>query len=162
VIVLEDLHWADEATLDVLRLLGRRMDAVPAMVVATYRADELDGSCPLRVVLGELARAGGATRLEVPRLSRDAVAELARAGGIDADALHRVTDGNPFFVTEVVGGGTTEVPSTVRDAVLARTWRLSAPGAGAAGGDHDRAAGHGSRRARGDRGRLPRIARGMH
>ena len=53
--MLEDVHWADEATLDVLRLLARRVEAVPALVVATYRDDELDARHPLRLVLGELA-----------------------------------------------------------------------------------------------------------
>ena len=57
VLVLEDLHWADEATLDVLRLLGRRVDRFGALAVATYRDDELDNHHPLRIVLGELATA---------------------------------------------------------------------------------------------------------
>ena len=62
ILVLEDVHWADEATLDVLRLLYRRLDTVPALVLATYRDDELDRAHPLRIVLGELAteRAVGA------------------------------------------------------------------------------------------------------
>ena len=55
VLVLEDLHWADEATLDVLRLLARRIATVPALVLASYRDDELDRRHPLRIVLGELA-----------------------------------------------------------------------------------------------------------
>jgi predicted ATPase len=69
VVVLEDLHWADEGTLDALRLLGRRVDAVPCLVVATYRDDELDGAHPLRVVLGELARGRGIDRLDLAPLS---------------------------------------------------------------------------------------------
>ena len=76
VVVLEDLHWADEATLDLLRLLGRRIETVPALVVATYRDDELDRSHPLRIVLGELPRAN-VTRLPLRRLSVAAVADLA-------------------------------------------------------------------------------------
>jgi predicted ATPase len=69
VLVLEDLHWADEATLDVLRLLGRRVDRIRALVLATYRDDELDALHPLRVVIGELARARGAESLGIERLS---------------------------------------------------------------------------------------------
>jgi DNA-binding CsgD family transcriptional regulator len=125
VLVLEDLHWADEATLDVLRLLGRRIDGFCALVVATYRDDELGGSHPLRVVLGELVRAGGVERLDIPRLSRGAVAELAEQREIDAQQLYRSTGGNPFFVSEVLAAGGAQVPSTVRDAVLARTAGLS-------------------------------------
>jgi predicted ATPase len=54
VVVLEDVHWADEASLDVLRVLGRRVDRTRALVLATYR-DELDADHPLRLVLGQLA-----------------------------------------------------------------------------------------------------------
>lgn len=125
VLVLEDLHWADEATLDVLRLLGRRIDAIRALVVATYCDDELGESHPLRIVLGELARARAISRLEMPRLSSGAVAELARPYDVDAAELYRSTAGNPFFVSEVLAAGTSEIPSTVRDAVLARATGLS-------------------------------------
>lgn len=53
--VLEDVHWADEATLDVLRLLTRRLETVPGLIVVSYRDDELARTHPLRIVLGELA-----------------------------------------------------------------------------------------------------------
>jgi DNA-binding CsgD family transcriptional regulator/tetratricopeptide (TPR) repeat protein len=127
VVVLEDLHWADEATLDVLRLLARKVEAVPALVLASYRDDELDRTHPLALVLGELATARAVTRLEVPRLSAQAVGELAAPHTIDAEDLYRQTSGNPFFVTEVLAAGTREIPHTVRDAVLARVARLSEP-----------------------------------
>ena len=129
VLVLEDLHWADEATLDVLRLLARKVDSAPALVVGTYRDDELDLRHPLRVVLGELATAQGIARCELPRLSLDAVAQLAEPHGIDAGELYRRTAGNPFFLSEVLAGGDRDIPPTVRDAVLARTARLSATAA---------------------------------
>ena len=77
IVVLEDVHWADEATLDVLRLIGRRLEAVPALVVVTYRDDELDRSHPLRIVLGELGTSGAIVRLELEPLSQAAVAKLA-------------------------------------------------------------------------------------
>jgi predicted ATPase len=126
VLVLEDLHWADEATLDVLRLLARKVERVPTLVLASYRDDELDRSHPLTLVLGELATARVA-RLTVPPLSERAVGELAAPHEIDAAQLHRQTNGNPFYVTEVLAAGTSEIPHTVRDAVLARLARLSAP-----------------------------------
>jgi DNA-binding CsgD family transcriptional regulator/tetratricopeptide (TPR) repeat protein len=125
VLVLEDLHWADEATLDVLRLLGRRVDEFRALVVGTYRDDELAAAHPLRVVLGELARTQGVARLDIARLSPGAVATLAEPYEVDADELYRSTGGNPFFVSEVLAAGTTEIPATVRDAVLARFAGLS-------------------------------------
>jgi DNA-binding CsgD family transcriptional regulator/type II secretory pathway predicted ATPase ExeA len=129
VLVIEDLHWADEATLDVVRLLARKADTAPALVLCTYRDDELDVRHPLRIVLGELATATRIQRCELPRLSPDAVAQLAEPHGIDADELHRRTAGNPFFLSEVLASGDREIPPTVRDAVLARAARLSATAA---------------------------------
>jgi DNA-binding CsgD family transcriptional regulator len=124
VLVLEDVHWADEGTLDVLRLLGRRMDGVPALALVTFRGDEPG---PLRVVLGELATAICVKRIELPPLSAEAVRTLAEPHGVDADALHRSTGGNPFYVTEVLSAPAAAIPATVRDAVLARAARLSPP-----------------------------------
>ena len=80
VVVLEDLHWADEATLDVVRLLARRIESVPALVLATYRDDELDRAHPLRIVLGELPR-HATDRIALAPLSPGAVARAGRLGG---------------------------------------------------------------------------------
>ena len=124
IVVLEDVHWADEATLDVLRLVARRVESTAALFVASYRDDELDRSHPLRLVLGELATMPAVSRLRLPPLSPAAVEVLARPHGIDADELYRKTGGNPFYVTEVLSAGEAEVPPTVRDAVLSRAARL--------------------------------------
>ncbi len=124
VFVLEDAHWADEATLDVLRLLARRVETLPALVVVTYRDDELDRGHPLRLVLGELATGGSIRRLKLAPLSTAAVAELAKPHGVDADELYGKTAGNPFFVVEALAAGVDRIPDTVRDAVLARAARL--------------------------------------
>jgi DNA-binding CsgD family transcriptional regulator len=124
IVVLEDLHWADEATLDVLRLLARRIEAIPALVLATYRDDEIDRRHPLRIVLGELP-SGSSARVALPPLSAQAVAQLAGSIGVDHDELHRTTAGNPFFVTEVLAAADAAIPQTVRDAVLARAARLA-------------------------------------
>jgi DNA-binding CsgD family transcriptional regulator len=124
VVVFEDVHWADQATLDAVRVLGRRIEESGGLVVVTYRDDETVGDHPLRVVLGELASAPGVTRLRVPRLSLEAVRTLADPFGADGDALHRLTDGNAFYVTEVLASGTDALPETVRDAVLARVASL--------------------------------------
>jgi ATP/maltotriose-dependent transcriptional regulator MalT len=123
IVVFEDAHWADEATLDVLGLLGRRIESFPALLLATYR-DELDRAHPLRRVLGELP-SGGVRRLKLLPLSPCAVATLAEREGADAERLYRQTAGNPFFVTEVLATGGDEMPQSVRDAVLARASRLS-------------------------------------
>jgi predicted ATPase/DNA-binding CsgD family transcriptional regulator len=122
--VLEDLHWADEGTLDLLRYAGRRVARTGSLLVASYRSDELVPTHPLRAVLGDLATSG-ALRLAPMPLSAGAVATLCTAPGIDATELHRKTGGNPFFVTEVLAAGADSVPGTVQDAVLARATRLS-------------------------------------
>jgi len=125
VLVLEDVHWADGATLDVLRLLGRRLRGVPALVLASYRDDELERTHPLRMLLGELVTSETIGRLKIDPLSLEAVASLA-GPGVDTDALYRKTGGNPFFVTEALASGGAEIPPTIRDAVLARCARVSA------------------------------------
>lgn len=129
IVVLEDMQWADEASLDVVRLLGRRAQAVNALVIATYRDDELHRMHPLRFVLGELPRDGSVSRIKLQPLSAGAVAQLALAARVDAGELYRRTGGNPFFVTEALAsGGLEAIPETVRDAVLARAAKLSLEG----------------------------------
>jgi DNA-binding CsgD family transcriptional regulator/tetratricopeptide (TPR) repeat protein len=124
VVVIEDLHWADDSTLDLLRVIGRRIWRLPAMLIGSYRDDELAAEHPLNLAMGELPSTVTA-RLEVPPLSLDAVSSLAAGTGIDAVALRAATAGNPFFVTEVIANPTKGVPVTVRGAVLARAVRLS-------------------------------------
>jgi len=128
VLVLEDLHWADEATLDVFTMLVRRAETVPALVVATYRDDALDKAHPLRRVLGELATTTAVRRLKLAPLSPEAVGRLAAPHGVDGRELYEKTGGNPFFVVEVLAGDSEQIPPTVKDAVLARAMRLSSRG----------------------------------
>ncbi len=125
IFVLEDVHWADEATLDVLRLLAGRVHEVPVLIIASYRDDQLDRTDPLRIMLGELPRSQTIARLKLAALSPAAVAELASPHAVDADELYRKTSGNPFFVIEALAAQDEEIPETVRDAVLARAARLS-------------------------------------
>ncbi|MEV6167169.1 AAA family ATPase [Streptomyces sp. NPDC051954] len=128
VLVVEDVHWADEASLDALRFLVRRMERLPAVLVLTYRDDELSREHPLRHLLGQVSRADRVHRLPLARLSRDAVRTLSAASGLDPAQVYDVTSGNPFFVAEVVAeGGTAGVPPTVVDAVLARLRGLDGP-----------------------------------
>jgi DNA-binding CsgD family transcriptional regulator/tetratricopeptide (TPR) repeat protein len=127
VFIVEDLHWADEATLDVLMLLARRVETVPVLIVASYRDDGLDRAHPLRRLLGELATRSPVLRLKLAPLSPGAVSKLALAHGADARDLYEKTGGNPFFVVEALASGVGEIPPTVRDAVLARVAPLSGP-----------------------------------
>ena len=125
--VVEDLHWSDEATLDLVRFLARRVGDAPAVLVATYRDDELNPHDQLQALIGEIASTARVTRLTLAPLSRAAVETLAASADhrVDADDLYRRTGGNPFFVTEVLGSGGQSMPTGVRDAVLARAARLS-------------------------------------
>ena len=124
ILVIDDIHWADEATLDLVKFLARRIHRMSALLILTYRDDELSRDHPLWLVLGDLP-ARDVTRLRLPPLSEAAVADLAKNAGRPADGLYAVTGGNPFFLTEVLASSALGVPTSVRDAVLARVARLS-------------------------------------
>ena len=125
-VVIEDLHWSDHATLDLLRYLGRRIADTAALMVGTYRDDQLGPFDPVRLVLGDLATLSWTRQIDVPPLSAVAVAQLLRGRPIDAERLHELTGGNAFFVSEVLASGDDgAVPETARDAVRARVARLS-------------------------------------
>ena len=124
VVVVEDVHWADEGTLDVVRLLARKTESTSCLVIVTYRDDELARDHPLRIALGDVSTAAAVERLPVRPLSRDGVARLADHRGADVDTAWRLTSGNPFYVTELLAYGAGHVPATVRDLVLARMAQL--------------------------------------
>jgi ATP/maltotriose-dependent transcriptional regulator MalT len=127
-LVLEDVHWADDPTLDFLRFLVRRIGERPLLTVASLRDDETGSG--LSALLGDSASLPDVERLQLLPLTDAGVAELIRDRGstLDAEDLSATTGGNPFFVTEVIESGSLEPPASVRDAVLARTQR-SSPGA---------------------------------
>ncbi len=125
VVVVEDIHWADEATLDLLRYLSRRLRDASVLLIATYRDDGLAAGDLLRVALGDLGSQRCTRRVGLVPLSPDAVRKLAGGSGLPAPELYRLTGGNPFYVTEVLRAGMAEVPPSARDAVLARAARLS-------------------------------------
>ncbi len=124
VLVIEDTHWADEATLDAIRYLGRRINTANGLLVLTYRDEEVDFDHPLRGVLGDLPPES-VVRIKLGGLSREAVSSLATGSGLDAGQVFEATDGNPLLVTEMasVGGGT--VPASVQDSVMARVAKLT-------------------------------------
>ena len=121
IVVLEDVHWADDATLDAITVLGRRIGSLPALLVLTFREGEAPSGHPLRTTLGAI-RADHAAVLELAPLSESAVASLA---GDDADEVYAATGGNPFYVTELLASRTSsELPPSVANAVLGRVSRL--------------------------------------
>jgi len=126
VVVVEDIHWADEATLDLLRYLSRRLRGAAVLLIATYRDDGLAAANRLRVTLGDLGSQRGTRRVGLVPLSPEAVRTLAGGSGLPVPELYRLTGGNPFYVTEVLRAGMEQVPPSARDAVLARAARLGA------------------------------------
>ncbi len=135
-LVVEDVHWIDASSRDLLAFLVRstRHDAIA--LVVTYRPDELHKGHPLRPFIAELERSGRATRLDLERLTRSEVSEQlhAIAGHVpDGQAIERIfsrSEGNPFFAEELlataqVDGGA--LPTSLRETLLVRVERLSAP-----------------------------------
>ncbi len=123
-LVFEDVHWADEGTLDLVRYVARRLQRRPALVLVSYRDEELAPDHPLRVVLDALAPERVARRIALPPLTIAAVARLAAGSELDPDELYRLTAGNPYFVTELLSADPGTMPTSARDAVLARVARL--------------------------------------
>ena len=121
--VVEDAHWADEATLDLLKFIGRRIAQVPCLLVVSYRDDEIDATHPLRRLMGDLP-ARSTLRIGLPRLSPAAVDALARGALRDPQGIHAITQGNPFFVSELLRQDVRGVPRGVQDLVLSRFARL--------------------------------------
>jgi DNA-binding NarL/FixJ family response regulator len=129
--LIEDAHWADGATLDLMRFLARRVAAVRLLLVISFRDDELAPTHPLAVTLGDLANCAAVSRMGLEPLSSQAVAALAAGSGINAEELHQITGGNPFFVTEVLAAGPDALtrkglPHSISEAVCGRVARLSA------------------------------------
>ena len=125
VVVVEDVHWADEATLDALTFLARRVDRLPVLLVLTYREDEAASTVSLQRVLGGL-HAPVAVRIELRPLSAQAVARLAGEPGRGL-RVYASTGGNPFYVTELLAAEDEGVPASVSHAVLARLAKLPEP-----------------------------------
>ena len=128
VLAVEDIHWADDATLDALRYLIRRIADLPAVLVLTYRDDEPDRGGALYSLLGEASRSSHVRHLALHRLSPEAVRQLSAGSPVTADNLFALTSGNPFFVGELLASAQGErVPRTIVDAVMARVRQLDAP-----------------------------------
>jgi DNA-binding CsgD family transcriptional regulator/tetratricopeptide (TPR) repeat protein len=126
VIAIDDLHSADDATLDLTRFLARRIESTRAVTILTYREGE--GSPALGRLLGELATLPAVIHLPLDPLSLDGVSRLATGSSVDAAELYRLTGGNPFFVTEALAGGASSIPVSVRDAIRARIGTLGEAG----------------------------------
>lgn len=128
VLVIEDAHWADSATLDFLKFIGRRIISLRCLIVLTYRDGEINADHPLSVPLGEFPQAR-VHRFALAPLTHEGVAQCITDSGIDIDRLYSLTNGNPFFVSEILKGTTeqsTTFPASIADAVSARLAYLPA------------------------------------
>lgn len=123
VLAIEDLQWADEATVDLVRLLVRRMPESRSLFLLTLR-DDASAPSAVRSLLGHLATAQGIHHVALAPLSEAAVARMAEGRAIDPRRLHRLTGGNPFFASEVIAGGGSDIPATVRDLLGSRLVEL--------------------------------------
>jgi tetratricopeptide (TPR) repeat protein len=125
VLVVEDLHWADAASVEVLRFLVRRAAAMPLTVLASYR-EHVGRAHPVRPLLEDFARVDAVTTLRLAPLTLAGVRQLVAGTALDPDRVHALTGGNPFFVTEVAKEPDLPLPGSVRDAVLARITDVAA------------------------------------
>lgn len=121
ILVIDDLHWADQGTVDLLRFVLRRVQRSSSLLILTARGDEVDVDSHVQQLLGDISRSPAATSIPLPPLSVAAVTALVGERPIDPDWLHRVTAGNPFFVSEMLDHPVDDLPTSVRNAVLART-----------------------------------------
>ena len=128
ILIFEDVHWADMATIDLIKFLGRRIALLPALLVLSLRDEEVAEDHALTLALGDVP-GQAVLRLKVMPLSEQGVSTLAQDAGASDQDLYRITGGNPFFVTEVLAGrgsGRFEVPASIRQAVWTRMQRLPA------------------------------------
>ena len=116
-IVFEDVHWADEATLDFIKFLARRITQLRCLFILTYRDDEIHSRHPLRNVLGQL-NPETFTRMQLLPLSRQAVGRMAREKGYNGEDVYSISGGNPFYVTEILASYSPGVPDNIKDSVL--------------------------------------------
>ena len=123
VIVFEDIHWADEATLDFIKFLARRITRVRCLFILTYRDDEIHSRHPLRNVLGQLPP-DSFTRLELTTLSEQAVEMLATEKGRNGKEVYKITGGNPFYVQEILASYCLGIPDNIKDSILSTYNRL--------------------------------------
>lgn len=124
VLVLEDTQWADEATLDLIRFIGRRVPRANGILILTYRDDEVDADHSLRHVISELPPRH-VVRMQLEPLSSNAVASMMKDELFDLNRVLALTDGNPLFVSEVLASGVESVPISVQESVIARASKIS-------------------------------------
>ena len=133
IVVFEDVHWADEATLDFVKFFARRINQTRCLFILTWRDDEIVGQHPLRNVLGHLVP-GTFTRVLLEPLSITAVQQMAEKRGYNGEDVYSISGGNPFYVNEILAHYSPGIPDNIKDSILAiyndlsddtkETWQL--------------------------------------
>jgi DNA-binding CsgD family transcriptional regulator len=116
-IVIEDIQWADEATLDLIKFLARRITRIRCLVILTFRDDDIHSRHPLRNLLGQLPP-DSFTRLNLTPLSREAVEKMAVEKGWLGEDVYSISGGNPFYVSEILASYSPGIPDNIKDSVL--------------------------------------------
>ncbi|HEV8272941.1 MAG TPA: LuxR C-terminal-related transcriptional regulator [Chitinophagaceae bacterium] len=116
-IIVEDIHWADEATFDFLKFFIRRITRLHCLLLVTYRENEIHSTHPLRAVLGQLPP-DFFTRLQLTPLSRGAVETMAAEKGYKGKDVYGISGGNPFYVNEILASYSTGIPDNIKDSIL--------------------------------------------
>ena len=121
--IFEDIHWADEATLDFIKFLARRITQLRCLFILTYRDSEIHSRHPLRYVLGQL-QPDTVSRMLLPPLSKQAVEKLSREKGFKGEEVYSISGGNPFYVNEILAGYSLGIPDNIKDSILSVYHRL--------------------------------------
>ncbi len=124
-LVFEDIHWADEATIDFIKFLARRITRFRCLFILTWREEEVHAGHPLKQLLGQLPP-HSFTRLQLPPLSRTAVEDLAKTRGYRGEDVYDIAGGNPFYVNEILASYSPGIPDNIKDSILSVFNRLDA------------------------------------
>ena len=117
ILIFEDIHWADEATLDFIKFLARRISQLHCLFILTFRDNEIHSGHPLRNVIGQLSR-DTFTRLQLTALSKEAVETMSAEKGYSGESVYSISGGNPFYVTEILASYSSGVPDNIKDSIL--------------------------------------------
>ncbi|MBU3004704.1 helix-turn-helix transcriptional regulator [Paraglaciecola arctica] len=127
ILVIEDVHWADHSTLDLLKYVARRISFIPCLLCLSYRDDEVAQEHPLSSVL-TLMPSAHTLRLHLEQLSQAGVTKLSKKSSYDPEILYKITSGNPFFIAELLANNDHSqqvIPASIREAVSSRVLNLT-------------------------------------
>jgi tetratricopeptide (TPR) repeat protein len=117
VVIFEDIHWADDATLDFIKFFARRISQLRCLFILTYRDNEIHSGAHLRNILSQLNR-DSFIRLQLPPLSKQVVDKMAGERGWKGEDVYSISGGNPFYVNEILASYSVGIPENIRDSVL--------------------------------------------